>query len=566
MKRNALHICCLWLTAVVLCSCSRRAEEARWLGMIEEAWQASETDLDRASEMAGAMADSVFLASECVRMHYDLLRIRIRDKKDCIPTSADSIRQVVRYMDRHGSERDRMRAYYYMGSVFRDLHDSPRAIVNFMKSARLAEESREADTLMLIKCHAQLGGLYQQQLNYEEGLAEALKEYELAEKVGRVTPWILMDVEAAYNMVGNHKKRLEYTDMAYELMVRDSSLPIRPGIQTTMLTIYSVEKRKDRADSLLQVVKAIPAHKRPHNYNRSIGQYYSSFGQPDSAAKYDLRQLETTKLTGSKMWSAARLMHYYHDKGDDREAMRYARIYQKANDSLSVERQFEQTKKARGEYLYQQDQEREDALQRRNALLRLWLSMGVGVGGIAILGLVSYFLFRRNRMLEDLVRKDLQIALSQEALRKRSEDLAKAEQEVDELSSLLEQREADLATRMAQNRQLMKYALTEQSGVDATEVVKAVRAVAERREKLAEGAWKELFAAVDTLFPEFNAEVQAKVDRLTEENLKTCDLLNIGMTNPQIQCLMAIPRQTAWYRSKKMENKLGDSLSVKISE
>ena len=64
------------------------------------------------------------------------------------------------------------------------------------------------------------------------------------------------------------------------------------------------------------------------------------------------------------------------------------------------------------------------------------------------------------------------------------------------------------------------------------------------------------------MYPDFKDKVQERIKRLSEPTLRTCYLLKIGMTNPQIENLMDVPHQTVWYRVRKIEDAMGDCLGL----
>ena len=61
-------------------------------------------------------------------MYYWLLAVKASDK--CyVPHTSDSLmKAVVHYYENHGTPAQRMEAYYYLGSVYRDMQDAPRAL------------------------------------------------------------------------------------------------------------------------------------------------------------------------------------------------------------------------------------------------------------------------------------------------------------------------------------------------------------------------------------------------------------------------------------------------------
>ena len=153
-----------------LLSCNENKQEQQLLDSIEQAWQQCETSLSEAQMRAKTLKDSVQESSAYVRQKYNLLTIRLRDKYDVIPSSPDSAMQAMTYFANRKNVIDKERAYYYLGSAYRDLKDYPRAVNHFLKAVEVAGQSQDADTLVWQNALSQLRNLYMLQLNYEEEL------------------------------------------------------------------------------------------------------------------------------------------------------------------------------------------------------------------------------------------------------------------------------------------------------------------------------------------------------------------------------------------------------------
>ena len=88
----------------------------------------------------------------------------------------------------------------------RDLKDYPRAVSLFLKAADVAEQSRDADTLIWQNALSQLRNLYMLQLNYEEELNVALQSVALAKQSGKNLGCYPMDVASAYSDFHHYDK------------------------------------------------------------------------------------------------------------------------------------------------------------------------------------------------------------------------------------------------------------------------------------------------------------------------------------------------------------------------
>ena len=145
MNRKA-SFCVIVIVILLACgACSHASSEKGELEKIENIWSVSDSSLEDAVRMANELSGT--LKGTYARQSFNLLCIRLRDKQDVIPSSDDSVKTVYDFFRRHGNKKDLMRCYYYMGSVYRDLHDSPRAIVNFLSAADMGESGLGADTL-----------------------------------------------------------------------------------------------------------------------------------------------------------------------------------------------------------------------------------------------------------------------------------------------------------------------------------------------------------------------------------------------------------------------------------
>lgn len=161
MNQHKTQVWLYVILAAIITSCSpvsRREKDN--LQKIDEAWDMSDHNLDSSIILFQNIQNSVYRSTEYVRMKYDLLGIRLRDKSYMMPTSADSIKRITEFMEKHGSKKDCMRAYYYMGATYADLNDSPRAVESTLKALSYREGEQSCDTAIAIKCYSHLSDIY----------------------------------------------------------------------------------------------------------------------------------------------------------------------------------------------------------------------------------------------------------------------------------------------------------------------------------------------------------------------------------------------------------------------
>ena len=113
--------------------------------------------------------DSVITSEpEETRMYYELLTVKAKDKLYLTPTSDTILKQVVRFYESYDDADKRMEAYYYLGSVYRDMKDAPRAITAFQRAVEAGKNSRKYDILGRI--YEQTGTLFAYQSLYEDAM------------------------------------------------------------------------------------------------------------------------------------------------------------------------------------------------------------------------------------------------------------------------------------------------------------------------------------------------------------------------------------------------------------
>lgn len=113
------------------------------------------------------------------RMRLSLLRAKAQNSAGIVFTSDTAMREVVKYYEHHGTGDDRMLAYYIMGSVYRDLDDSPMALQYFQKASEQADTaSSDCNYNLLSRIHGQAACLFLAQ----ETPYYALKEFGKAER------------------------------------------------------------------------------------------------------------------------------------------------------------------------------------------------------------------------------------------------------------------------------------------------------------------------------------------------------------------------------------------------
>ena len=519
----------------VLCACRELGGDERMLESIEQTWQMAETSLAEAQVRAEGMRDSVRKSSELVRQKYNLLTIRLRDKRNCIPSSPDSAMQTASFFEARKNDVDRERACFYLGSAYRDLKDYPRAVNHFLKAVDIASGADCADTIVWQNALSQLRYLYMLQLNYEEELNMALQAVALARQSGRNLGWYLMDAASAYRNLNDTLLCFQYCDMAYRVIQQEHFPPKYANVLAGMLATYSIYNHYDKVDTLLRRLKQLPEQQRPHNYEMGLALFHEKGGRKDSAIVHYQAYLSREKNLAGRYEASAGLQRCYFGEGDFRQAAEWGLRLYDTNDSIISQRAFEETQRARDTYIYYRDKEKERAIVQRDERIIL-ISVIAGLTLLSIvLGLLTLYTYRKKRFMEQIIGKD------------------------EELRSIM----GELRQGKKINRELTQIALMNNAVDNAKAVIAQFRKASIGQTTLEEESWKDLMSAVDALYPGFMEAVQKRLKgRLREPLLRTICLLKIGMKPMQITSVMDAKKQTVWNRIKRAEETCGDLIGL----
>ena len=153
MKRHLIYLAFIFAAATVielLFSCSISGGQTSQLEKIKEL---GDKDPQTALAKLDSLSSHIANESRHTMMRYKLLELRLQDKAYITPSSDTKAKELYTYFMDNGNEVEKQEACYYLASVYRDLHDSPRATEFFLQSLGIATQFSVPDTLRLRVCH-----------------------------------------------------------------------------------------------------------------------------------------------------------------------------------------------------------------------------------------------------------------------------------------------------------------------------------------------------------------------------------------------------------------------------
>lgn len=545
MKRWSVHILLLFL---LLCISCHRGKQS-YPPLMEWAVQLMETHPDSALACLDSLSISITEWPKEVQMYYKLLTVKAKDKLYIPATSDTLINRIVRfYKDRQDDAR-LMEAYYYKGSVYRDMEDAPRAVDAFQHAAEIGENC--ANDTLNGRIYGQLASLFAFQGLYAESM-KATKEaykYNSACHNYRGVAFCLRDMARIYDM-NNQKDSAEiYYREAYTLMKEKISPEKACDIGEEMANFYYNWGKLDSAEILARKVQAYHTSSLSHLV---LGEVYYQKQRFDSASVYLQNVISGSDLYHQR--TAHRLLHLIAgEQKQYQKAYQYAVLCIHALDSISRITQTEEVGKIHSLYNYNLSEQENQRLQSKTERQKLLLFQLLFVASILI-GIVFYLLYHlREHRRNYAVREQHLQQISEEQEAKSNRRIMENEQQITLLTEQLE------AAKLENNT--FKHSLLEAQAKALGATNDQIRAIQNEQEmrlltfhhsdiylhfhhvtkssELKENDWKQLSEALDATFPNFQRHLYALYPKLSEQELRICYLIKTNLKRTAIAELLS---------------------------
>lgn len=524
--------------------------------------------------LALAMLDSLKMdvigIGKYTQMKYFLLSLRLNDKAYNTATSDSVAKKVVEYFDNNGTEEDRQEAYYYCGSTYRDLKDTPRALEYFLKAMEIGESNyNNCDSLLLENTYSNIHFLFFNVQDYRNSLTYAKKEYGLSKNIQgeSILPLIhLMESYAALDSINQAKKM---ADKVYKVINR-----YKEDVESLSILIIHLSHLGElqKAHNCVLLLKSVGKR----NFNNlsllALAEYYKKKGEADSACVYYKRILSNNPTCENVYDASKEIFRMCLFRDDKANAIKYAEKYIDISDTLDLGHRQEMAATVNNQFQYHLDKEKE--INAKEAAMRYRnISLVISVIFLTtILSILSIYLYKRNCNLNKLLslsneldknkadKQKLQSFINNQAseLDKARKSLLDLQMKLEDVNrqmvlqqSILKEKEHMLADKIEQNKTYIRLLHKSDLEVDAQEVINAIRLSADGHRNMSADDWRNFYVAVDKLYPEFREEINERLGKFTEQQMQFLYLMRIGMTGPQIQHLTNIPRVTVWRWTKK---------------
>ena len=557
----------IWLLSVVLlvgCTGQTSYPEA-----MKRAESCMDAHPDSAFHLLTAYKDSVHTLSDEARMYYHLLTIQAKDKLYITHTDDSLINRIVEFYEEENRPERLMLAYYYQGSVYRDMNDAPRALKAFQQVADMNRDCPPSD--LMARTYNQMGTLFAYQGLYDESLEankQAARQFLLQGKKNR-TSYAYRDMARMFDMKELKDSALFYYHKAHSMAVEAGDSHRMYGILGEMAGFYLEIGQINTAKSMLLQVDEYKIGMI--NVNALLGDVYMHEEQWDSVQYYLKRNLLISDVR-KKYFAYKDMFLMETNRGNLDQAVKYMKAALSLQDSIAKITKIETVAKIHSLYNYQHT-------EKENADLQLKQEQQSKI--ILFLVLVLLLLITITILFVLLIKQKHQTILFKEKIREKQaiqkyeqsiEKVKENEETIRRLDICLEQTEKDKKRLENELFKVQKELLEKQNAQIVAEhkeqnirvqILKESDIYALFQEaafnpkiKISMKEWSQLDIAVNKAYPNLTSKLRELCPNITLHELHLCYLLKISIPLTGIASLFNYSKSAVTNQRTRLFEKL----------
>lgn len=564
MKRNILYL----ILMAIIASCNNNGRIHKKLNDIKEV---GDSDPILAKVMLDSLKVEVRSSSMRTQMAYDLLRIRLDDKADIVPTSDIVIKDVLDYYIKNGNEREKQEAYYYAGSTYRDLNDYPRSMEYFLTSCKYAEQSESCDSIMLRNTYSNLSFVYNNVQDYANDLLYAKKEYSIEKQLGKVSAVSLTHIAQAYLRTDSIDNAKTYFKLAFEL-TQKAGQKTKRNMLFPLLSDLSVLEMHE-AFECYENIKALNIKDLLCYEYTALAHYFEYAGNIDTAIVCNKYILEHSEDVLDLYDASLHLFHIYQKKGDAVTANLYAQKVVDINERYNMNERQELAVTINNRFQYHRNKEEERQIKEARDGYMFLAIISCMSFLLLIAVFATFYTHKRNKhlkramamaneinavradnaeMTERLHQMKEDLSTSMQNLHEAKDKLSNVNEELEKYNRELKEKEKQLEGKIEQNKSLIRMLSLSETESAAEEIIARIRKASDGQYAMKPKDWRGLYNAVDELYPDFRDSIARNLGNFSEQEMQVCYLMRAGLDNRHIQNVMPMSRATIWRWTKRM--------------
>lgn len=223
------------------------------------------------------------------RAEYALLYSQALDKNYIDETNDSLIRKAIDYYREHGSEREQMLAYYYLGRVQFNARSYQSAILSFLEAEKFAMLVN--DTFFSGLIYRNISEIHNMTYNAEEELKYARKSLACFSRIDapQYRGYALLRMSIAYNNISDRVREAEFLDRAIEVAQECADTILWGACLNNYAQYYEIQRNYRKAKDAILAIRdklMLPINLSDHSI---LAHCYARERQIDSMIFY-LRQ------------------------------------------------------------------------------------------------------------------------------------------------------------------------------------------------------------------------------------------------------------------------------------
>jgi hypothetical protein len=486
-----------------------------------------------------------------------------------------ALMEAAKYYDGHGNINERIRAYYQLGSMYRDRGDAPMALNCYSRAASFAEDAkRKCDLKLLGRLHGQMACIYgEQHLPDKE-----MQELTLAEKIAWEGGDTLMAITAynertdAYFLLNNSDSVLSVSLKASQMYEKYGYKSYAAGSLFSAIAALIDRHDYEQAGKYLKIYEQysgffdkngeITGGHEIYYYNK--GRYYEGVGQTDSAQRC-YRKLLSYRDINDVEGASKGLLSVYKKKGNADSIAKYADLYCRANDSSNLKHSADEVLRMKSLYDYSEYQQK--AIDSERSAKNYSIAVILLVVGVLLASYLGYLYIRKSRKKAQrkLIEQNEKYNNQLEALEKSKQELAQIQEGFDKYKEEKKQEISRLQQTVAEaNEEPLSLGKEDaEEALRSSIIVKALHANATsaRSKTMTEQQLEQIETYVRRNIPAFIDEIEKREHRLNKREMDVCIFIRLRFLPSEICILLGITSQVCSniraHINKKMFNESG---------
>ena len=514
--------------------------------------------------------------------YYRLLCIKANDKLYIPHTSDKEISEIVRHYEHNSDSQLLPVAYYYAGSVYRDMGETPKSLEYFKK----AIEANKCDShkAMLSNAYSQCGFIFLSQGLYEEALVAFNESGEIDKETGDTMKHIytIKNISNTYRLKGDLKQSLKYMNIAYNEAIKTSDSMLVDDITSQLAACYLEKKDYRKAESIINKrIKNISAQYR-NIYNSITSQIAYEKGRYNEAEE-KCRVLLHTGDIYQKQYASRVLAEINTTRKDYRNSVLLWKEHAFFSDS--IDRMTDSETLARINNLYNQRKYENDILNNKIEIANRNLIICISFA-VLLFGIIAFIWFFKTtkkkheaqievyKHVDTLLRK--QVAASKETLSQNKIEISRLSDLIKDLSATNSMLEDSNKRVIEENKSLLaKYESEREKLLLLTEKIEKEKLYKESTLNLLHGSSiymnvlqcaksgkmlckKDQIILTETfneLYPSFHENIMA-IYKLSDYEFIVCILIKLGFSNNDISVLLSKTAGAISHTRKRLYQKM----------